>query len=90
MKYHVTFFFDFNEIIMTRKETFDKITKKLAELKIFLEDEISDPIAIMCTYGGKKWLRYAKIHLKNIQEDGIPLLQGLWPFIIRLSNNKMH
>lgn len=53
-------------------------------------DEVSDPIAIMCTYGDKQWSGYAKVHIKNVQEDGVKLLQGLRPFIIRLSDNKMH
>ena len=44
----------------------------------------------MCTHGGKQWSGHAKIHLKNIHEDGIPLLQGLRPFIIRLPDNKFH
>lgn len=59
-------------------------------MKILLGDEISDLIAIMCTHGGKQWSSHASIHLKNVQEDGILLLQELRPFIIRLSDNKMH
>ena len=68
----------------------DKITKRLKEIKIVLGDDISDPIAIMCTHGEKQWSGHAKIHLKNVQEDGVKLLQGLRPFIIYLADNKMH
>lgn len=35
-------------------------------------------------------VKHAKIHLKYVQEDGVQLLQGLRPFIIRLIDNKLH
>ena len=59
-------------------------------MKISLGEDTSDPIAIMCTHGGKQWFGHAKFHLKNIQEDEITLLQGTRPFIIRLPENKLH
>ncbi len=62
----------------------------MEEIKISLEDDINDPSAIMCTHGGKQWSGHTKIHLKNIQEDGITLLEGVKPFIIRLPDNKLH
>ena len=77
-------------MIIPKDEALEKITKRLEEMKITLGDEISDPIAIMCTHGGKQWSGHTKIHLKNVQEDGVNLLQGLRPFIIRLSDNKFH
>jgi hypothetical protein len=59
-------------------------------MKILLGEEINDPIAIMCTHEGKQWSEHAKVHLKNVQDDGIKLLQGLHLFIIRLPDDKIH
>lgn len=77
-------------MFIPKEEVLEQITKKLDDMQILLGDEVSDLIAIMCTYGDKQWSGYAKVHIKNVQEDGVKLLQGLRPFIIRLSDNKMH
>ena len=90
MDYHVALFFELEEMVVPKDEALEKITKRLETMKISLGEDISDPIAIMCTHGGKQWSGHAKIHLKNIQEDGITLLQGTRPFIIRLPDNKLH
>ena len=90
MDYHVAIFFELEEMVIPKEETLNHITKRLDIMKIFFGEDISDPIAIMCTHGGKQWSEYAKIHFKNIQDDGVPLLQGLRPFIIRLPDNKLH
>ena len=90
MDYHIALFFQIDEMIIPKEEALDKITKRLEDMKIMLGDDISDPVAIMCTHGGKQWSGHAKIHLKNVQEDGVKLLQGLRPFIIRLADNKLH
>lgn len=90
MDYHIALFFQLDDMIIPKEEALEKIIKRLDDMKILLGDEISDPIAIMCTHGGKQWSGHAKIHLKNVQEDGTNLLHGLRPFIIRLSDNKFH
>ena len=90
MDYHIAWFFQIDDMLIPKKEALEKITKKLDEMQILLGDEISDPIAIMCTHGGKQWSGHAKVHPKNVQEDGVKLLQGLRPFIIRLADNKMY
>ena len=90
MDYHIALFFQLEEMIIPKDEALEKITKRLDDMKITLGDEISDPIAIMCTYGGKQWSGHTKIHLKNVQEDGVNLLQGLRPFIICLLDNKFY
>ena len=90
MDYHIALFFNLDEMIIPKEAALEKITKRMDDMKILLGDEISDPIAIMCTHGGKQWSGHAKIHLKNVQEDGTNLLQGLRPFIIRLTDNKLH
>ena len=90
MDYHVALFFELDEMVIPKEEALDLITKRLNTMRISLGEDISDPIAIMCTHGGKQWSGHAKLHLKNIQEDGIPLLKGTRPFIIRLPDNKLH
>jgi hypothetical protein len=90
MDYHVALFFELEEMVVPKKKALEKITKRLESMKISLGEDISDPIAIMCTHGGKQWSGHAKIHLKNIQKNGITLLQGTRPFIIRLPDNKLH
>ena len=90
MDYHIALFFDLDEMVIPKEKTLKHITKRLDIMKISLSEDISDPIAIMCTHGGKQWSGHAKIHLKNVQEDGIILLQEQRPFIIRLPDNKLH
>ena len=45
---------------------------------------------MICIHGGKQWSGHAKVHLKNVHEDGVKLLQAIRPFSIRLTDNKMH
>ena len=90
MEYHIALFFQLDDMFILKEETLEKITKRLDDMQITFGDEISDPTTIICTYEGKQWSGHAKIHLKNVHEDGDKLLQGLRPFIIRLSNNKIH
>ena len=52
------------EMIIPKDEALNKITKILDNINILLGDEINDPIAIMCTYGGKQWSGHAKVHIK--------------------------
>ena len=44
------FIFNLDEIVIPREIALKKITKRLDEMKILLGEEISDPIAIMCTH----------------------------------------
>ena len=74
MDYHVALFFQIDDMFIPKEEALDKITKRLDDMKIMLGDDISDPIAIICTHGGKQWSGHAKIHLKNVHEDGVRLL----------------
>ena len=67
MDYHVALFFQIDDMLIPKEKALEKITKRLEEMQIMLGDDISDPIAIMCTHGGKQWSGHAKIHLKNVQ-----------------------
>lgn len=77
MDYHITLFFHLNEIIMSREEALDKITKMLDVIS--LGDEISDPLAIIYIHAWKQWLEYAQFYLKIVQEDEVFFLQRLRP-----------
>ena len=90
MDYHIALFFQIDEMLIPKEEALVKIIQRFEDMHILLGNEISDPVAIMCTHGGKQWSGHAKVHLKNVQQDEVKLLQGLRPFIIRLSDNKMH
>lgn len=46
-------------------------------MKILLENDISDFIAIICTHVEKQWFGPVQIHLKIVQEDGVQILQEL-------------
>ena len=54
MDYHVAFFFDLEKMVVSKEEALEKITKRLETMKISLGEDISDPIAIICTYRGKQ------------------------------------
>ena len=47
---------------MTQEETHHKMTKRLDEMTISFEDEIIDPIVIMCTHGKKPPPRIAAFY----------------------------
>lgn len=53
MNYHVFLLFQIDDILIPKEHALDKITKILDDMKILLDDYISDPIAIMCTHGRK-------------------------------------
>ena len=48
-------------------------------MQILLGDEINDPIAIMYTYDSKQWSDHTKLYFKNVQDNGVKLLQDLRP-----------
>lgn len=54
MDYYIALFIDPEEMVVPIDEALEKITKKLDEIKIFLENEITNPIAIICTHRGKQ------------------------------------
>ena len=77
MDYHIALFFELEEMIVPKEEALINITKKLKEMRIPLGDDISDPIAIMYTHGGKQWSGHAKIHLKMYKNMVFQCLKDL-------------
>jgi hypothetical protein len=50
MDYYVAFFCALNKMVILTNDALQKITKILDKMKIFLGDDISHFIAIMCTH----------------------------------------
>ena len=75
MDYHVALFFDLDEMVIPKEEALKHITKRLDIMKISLGEDISDPIAIMCTHGGKQWSGHAKLHLKIFKKMVLPFFK---------------
>ena len=64
------------------------VETRLKEMNIELGDIIGEPIALMCYHKSSKWSGVIKLHLKTPEIDGVGLLQGLRPFILKLDENK--
>lgn len=90
MDYYTALFFNLNEMVIPKNEAFEKITKRLHEMRISLSNDNSGFITIICIHKGKSWYGHIIIHLKSIQKDEITLIQGLPTFIIQLLDNKLH
>ena len=86
--YHIAIFFELEEEMFSKEVVMELITNRLSHMKIELGDKIGEPIAPMFTHGGKKWSGIVKLHLKYPEVDGIHLLQGLRPFILKLGNGE--
>lgn len=55
MDYQIALFSNLDEMVTPKEVGYEKIKKRLDEMKIMLGEEINGPIAIMHTYGGKQW-----------------------------------
>ena len=56
-------------------------------MRIPLENKIAEPIAILCRNGSARhWFGTIKLHLKHPRVDGINLLNGTRPFILKLDS----
>jgi hypothetical protein len=64
------------------------VEERLKEMQIELGDVIGEPIALMCYHKSTKWSGVIKLHLKTPEIDGVGLLQGLCPFILKLDEGK--
>ena len=67
MYYHIALFFQLEEMLIRKEEALEKITQRFEDMHILLGNEISDPVAIMCTHDGKQWSGHTKVYLKNVQ-----------------------
>ena len=67
MDYHIALLFQLEKMLIPKEEALGKITQRFEDMHILLGNEISDPVAIMCTHDGKQWSGHAKVYLKNVQ-----------------------
>ena len=75
----------------TKQYTHEKILtltqERLKDMRIALGNKIAEPIAILCKNGSARhWSKTIKLHLKHPRVDGINLLNGNRPFILRLDS----
>ena len=71
----------------------DKVVKRCQAMDIQLGKDLIDPMTILCKHakeGEQKgiWSGIIKLHLARPEVDGINLLKGLRPFILRLDNDE--
>jgi hypothetical protein len=60
MDYHIALFYQIDDMFIPKEKILDKMTKSEDDMKIMLEDDINDLIAIMCTHGGEAMVRSCK------------------------------
>ena len=53
MDYHIALLFQLEKMLIPKEEALGKITQRFEDMHILLGNEISDPVAIMCTHDGK-------------------------------------
>ena len=64
------------------------VEARLKEMGIELGDIIGEPIALMCYHKSTLGSGVIKLHLRKPEIDGVGLLQGLRPFILKLDEGK--
>ena len=86
--YHIAIYFEMGEIEWEKYTIMPLVENRLKEMSIDLGDTIGEPIALMCYHKSTKWSGVIKLHLKIPEIDGVGLLQGLRPFILKLDEGK--
>ena len=86
--YQIAILFEMGEKEWEKETIMSLVEERLKEMNIELGEVIGEPIAIMCFHKSTKWSGVIKLHLKTPEIDGIGLLQGLRPFILKLDDDK--
>ena len=86
--YHIAIYFEMAEIEWEKDTIMSLVENKLKNMSIDLGNIIGEPIALICYYKSTKWNGVIKLHLKTPEIDGVGLLQGLRPFILKLDEDK--
>ena len=72
----------------THGEILGMTQERLKKMKIPLGSKIAEPITILCMNGSARhWSGTIKLHLTHPDIDGINLLSGVRPFILKLDND---
>ena len=88
LDYQIAILFEMGEIEWEKDVVLPLVETRLKDMNIELGDIIGEPIAIMCYHQSTKWSGVVKLHLKSPEIDGVGLLQGLRPFILKLDEDK--
>ena len=86
--YQIAIIFEMGENEWEKDTVMPLVESRLKEMDIKLGDIIGKPIALMCYHKSTKWSGVIKLHLKTPEIDGVGLLQGLRPFILKLDDGK--
>ena len=86
--YHIAIYFEMGEIEWEKDMIMPLVEDRLKEMNVELGEIIGEPIALMCYHKSTKWSGVIKLHLKTPEIDGVGLLQGLRPFILKLDEGK--
>ena len=89
--YHIAVHFDKPITDYTHHEILTLATNRLAQMGIELGIGLAEPIYIPCKEKERNskvkfWTGTIKIHLKNPKVDGIGMLKGIRPFILKIDN----
>ena len=91
LDYHVAIHFKPPRTPMLYDTVKDMVLKRCKIMEIQLGEDFIDPMTILCKHvkeGEQKgiWSRIIKLYLSRPEVDGINLLRGLRPFILRLED----
>ena len=89
LDYHIAIHFEKPLTDYTHNEVLNLATSRLAHMGIELGIGLAEPIYIPCKEREKNskikfWTGTIKVHLKNPKTDGINMLKGLRPFILKI------
>jgi hypothetical protein len=88
LDYQVAIHFNRPTKQFTHGEILGMTQERLREMKIPLGAKIAEPITILCVNGSARhWSGTIKLHLRHPDIDGINMLSGVRPFILKLDND---
>ena len=87
--FHVSIHFEIANLVLLHDDVKAMVVERLKLMEIEVGKEVIDPISILCMSvknAGKRgvWAGSIKLHLHKPEIDGIGLLKGLRPFILKL------
>jgi hypothetical protein len=94
LDFHVNIFFERPQTTFGHDKILDKALKRFEEMEIPLGTSIRHPINVLCKHTKTReeprvWVGIIKVHLLQPKIDGIDLLRGVRPFILRLDDNAL-
>ena len=87
--YHISLHFEKPKTNFIQEQILKKVILRLEEMKIELDSNIGEPLAVLCHTSTKIWYEMVKIHLRNPNPDVIGLLKGIRIFAIPLDEGTL-